>query len=66
MITRTLTREMPFRLAYGSKVVILAKVRLISYRVENHEESRNNEAMHLQLELVDEVRAITKQRLARY
>ena len=56
--------ETHFGLAYGSKVIIPAKVRLISYRVENHDESRNNEAMHLQLDLVDEVKAITKQRLA--
>ena len=66
MITRTLTGETSFRLAYGSKVVIPAKVRLTSYRVENHDESRNDEAMHLQLDLVDKVRATTKQRLARY
>ena len=60
------TRETPFRLAYGSKVVILAKVGFTSYRVGNHDKSRNNEAMRLQLDLVDEVRAAAEQRLARY
>ena len=49
--------ETPFRLAYRSKAIIPAEVRLTSYRVENHDQSRNNEAMHLQLDLVDEVRA---------
>ena len=40
---------------------------LTSYRVENYDESRNNdEAMHLQLNLVDEVRATAEQRLAWY
>ena len=57
---------MSFRLAYGSEVVIPAKVGLTTYKVDNHDERRNNEAMRLQLDLVDEVRAIAKQRLAQY
>ena len=36
-----------FRLAYGSETVIPAVVGLTSYRMENHDESRNNEAMRL-------------------
>ena len=55
----------PFRLAYGSEVVIPAKVGLTSYRVGNHDESGNDKALHLQLDLVDEVRAMAKQRLTR-
>ena len=62
MTTRTPTGETPFRLAYGSEVVILAEVGLISYRVGNHEEGKNDEAMRLQLDLVDEVRAMAEQR----
>ena len=58
--------ETPFRLAYKSEVVILAKVGLTSYRVENYDESKNEEAIRLQLDLVDEVRATVEQRLARY
>ena len=58
--------ETPFRLAYGSEAVIPTEVRLTSYRVGNHDESKNNEAMRLQLDLVDEVRAVAKQRLAWY
>ena len=34
--------------------------------MENHDENRNDEAIHLQLDLVDEVRATVEQRLARY
>ena len=63
---KTPTGETPFWLAYGSEVVILVEVGLISYKVENHDESKNDEAMRLLLDLVDEVRATTKQRLARY
>ena len=39
---------------------------LTSYRVENHDEGRNDEALHVQLDLVDEVRANAEQRLAWY
>ncbi|XP_075665641.1 uncharacterized protein LOC142635350 [Castanea sativa] len=63
---RTPTEETPFWLAYGSEAVILTEVGLTSYRVENHNEIRNEEAMRLQLDLVDEVRATVEQRLARY
>ena len=34
--------------------------------MKNHDERRNDEAMRLQLDLVDEVRATAEQRLARY
>lgn len=66
MTARTPTGEMQFRLAYKSEAVIPVEIGLTSYRVGNHDESRNDEAMHLQLDLVDEVRATTEQRLARY
>ena len=65
-IARTPTEETPFRLTYGSDVVISAEVGLASYRVENYEEGRNEEAIRFQLDLVDEVRAAAEQRLARY
>ena len=60
------TRETPFQLAYKSKAVILVEVGLISYKVGNHDESRNDEVMRLQLDLMDEVRAVAEQRLTRY
>ena len=64
--TRTSTGETLFRLAYESEAVILAEVGLTSYRVKNHDERSNDEAMRLQLDLVDEVRATAEQRLAWY
>ena len=42
------------------------EIGLTSYRVENYAEEKNEEAIHLQLDLVDEVRATAEQRLARY
>ncbi|XP_075663264.1 uncharacterized protein LOC142632820 [Castanea sativa] len=63
---RTPMGETPFRLTYGSEAVIPAEIGLTSYRVDNHNEGRNDEAIRLQLDLVDEVRATAEQRLARY
>ena len=34
--------------------------------MDNHDESKNNKAMRLQLDLVDKVRATAEQRLAQY
>ena len=65
-IARTPTGETPFRLAYGIDAVIPIEVGLTSYWVENYTEDKNEEAMRLQLDLVDKVRATAKQRLARY
>ena len=61
---RTSTGETPFRLVYGSNAVIPVEVGLKSYRVENYTEDKNKEAIRLQLDLVDEVRATAEQRLA--
>ena len=63
---RTPIGETPFRLAYGSDAIIPAEVGLISYWVENYDEDKNEEAMRLQLNQVDEVRVTAEQRLARY
>ena len=64
--TRTPTRETPFRLTYGSEAIILVEVGLTSCRVNNHDESKNDEAMRLQFNQQDEVRATAKQKLTRY
>ena len=65
-ITRTPTGDMLFRLTYGSETVILAEVELTSYKVDNYNENKNDEAVRLQLNLMDEVSAIAQQRLAWY
>ena len=66
MTARTPTGETAFRLTYGSEAIIPAKVGLTSYRVHNHDDSKKDEAMCLQLNLVNEIRAVAEQRLARY
>ena len=63
---RTPTGKTPFRLTYGSEVVILAEVELTSYRVDNHDENKNDEVVCLQLDLIYEVRVTAEQRFARY
>ena len=55
---RTLTGDTPFRLTYRVDAVISAEVGLTSYRVQKYMEDKNEEAMHLQLDLVDEARAM--------
>ena len=57
MTARTPTGKTPFRLTYGNEAVIPIEVRLTSYKVHNHDESRNDEAIRLQIDLADEVRA---------
>ena len=63
---RTPTGKTPFRLTYGNEAVIPTEIGLTSYRVDNHDEARNDEAICLQLDLVDEVSVTAEQRLARY
>ena len=65
-MARTPTGETPFRLTYGSEAVIPTEVGITSYRVHNHDENRNDEAMRLQLDLMDELRTTAEQRLAQY
>ena len=43
--TRTPTGETPFRLTYENEAVIPAEIGLTSYRVDNHDEGRNDEAI---------------------
>ena len=63
-IARTPIGETLFRLTYESEAVILDKIGLTSYRVDSHDERKNDEAMRLQLDLVDEVRTTVEQKLA--
>ena len=65
-MARTPTGETPFRLTYGADAVIPAEIGLTGYRVQSYTEDKNEEAMRLQLDLMDEARATAEQRLARY
>ena len=59
-------REIQFQLTYENEAVIPAEIELTSYKVDNHDKGRNDEAIHLKLNLVDEVRATAEQRIIRY
>ena len=61
MTARTPTGETPFRLTYGVDAVILAEIGLTSYRVQSYTEDKNEEAMRLQLDLMDKARAKAEQ-----
>ena len=63
---RTLTGETPFKLAYGSEAVILAEVHMASHKVKGYQVGENEVQLHLNLDLIDEVRTDVEQRIARY
>ena len=66
MTAHTPTGKTPFCLAFGNEAIIPVEVGLTSYRVAHHDKGRNEEGMHLQLNLLDEVRAMVKQQIIRY
>ena len=55
MTVRTPTGETPFKLAYGSKSVIPAEVRMTNHRAMKYEDQENEEQLRLNLDLIDEV-----------
>ena len=63
---RTLTGETPFKLAYGSEVVIPAEVHMANHRVMTYQEKDNEEQLCLSLNLIDEVRMDAEHRTTRY
>ena len=63
---RTPTGETPFKLAYGSEAVILAKVHMANHRVTMYQDKDNEEQLCLNLDLIDEIRTDTDERTARY
>ena len=66
MTERTPTRETSFPLAFKSEVVILEKVGLTSFRLAHHDEWKNDEAIHLQLDLLDKLWTASRQQMAHY
>ncbi|XP_065623716.1 uncharacterized protein LOC136065020 [Quercus suber] len=63
---RTPTGETPFKLAYGTEAVIPAEVHVANHRVTTYQDEANEEQLRLNLDLIDEVRMDTEQRMARY
>ena len=66
MTVRTPTRETSFKLAYGSKAVIPAKVHMTNHRVTMYQDKDNEEQLCLNLDLIDEVRTDAEERTTRY
>ena len=66
MTVKIPTGETPFKLAYGSEVVIPAEVHMANHRVMRYQDEENKEQLHLNLNLIDEERMDAKHRIARY
>ena len=66
MTIRTPTGETSFKLAYGSEAVIPAEVHMANHKVTMYQDKDNEEQLHLNLDLIDEVRTNTDERMARY
>ena len=66
MSMRTPTRENPFKLAYGSKAVIVVEVHMANHRIMKYQDEDNEEQLCLNLDLIYEVRMDAEQRTARY
>ena len=66
MMVRTPIGETPFRLAYGSEAVIPAEVHMPNHRVTMYKDKNNEEQLHLNLDLIDEVRMDAEQRTTKY
>ena len=65
-MVRTPTGETPFKLAYGSEVVIPAEVHMANHRVVRYQDKDNEEQLRLNLDLIDEVKVDAEHRTARY
>ena len=63
---KSTTRETPFALAFGTEVVAPVEVGIKSPRVELESEEHNDEALRMNLELLDEKREQVQQRTEQY
>ena len=63
---KSATRETPFALAFGTEAVAPVEVGIKSPRVELASEEHNDEALRLNLELLDEKREQAQQRTEEY
>ena len=63
---RSPTVETPFKLAYGSEAVILAEMHMANHRVMMYQDKDNEEQLHLNRDLIDEVRTDLEHRTVRY
>ena len=64
--TRTLTGETPFRLTYGTEVVIPVEVGITSIRQEVFHEDNNDDQLRVNLDYLDEVRDEASHMMSKY
>ena len=62
--TRTATGETPFSLTYGVEAVIPVEIGAPSFRTETFDEDSNNEALRMELDVIEERRAEAFARMA--
>lgn len=60
------TRTTPFRLTFGTEVVIPVEVGLTSIHVKTFEERKNQQELNSNLDLVNKVRDEARLRMAKY
>ena len=65
-IARTSTGETPFRLIYGTKVVIPVKVGVTNVRLEVFNKESNDDHLRINLDCLDEVREKASIRMTKY
>ena len=58
--------ETPFKLVYGNEAVIPVEVHMANHRVMMYQDKDNQEQLHLNLDLIDKVRANAEHRAAKY
>ena len=63
---RTPMGETHFKLAYWSEVVIPVEVHMANHKVMTYQDKDNEEQLHLNLDLIDEVRTDAEHKTARY
>ena len=56
----------PFKLAYGSETIIPAEVHMANHMVMKYQNEENEEQLHLNLDLIDEVRINVEHIIAMY
>lgn len=66
MTTRVPVGETPFKLTFGTKVVILVEVGLTSIQVKIFEEQKNQQELNSNLDLINKVRYEARLRMAKY
>ena len=60
------TGETPFRMTYGSEVVVPVKIGLTTLRTSTYDDQQNEEQLRLNLDLIDEVWEMAETRMKRY